>query len=437
MTVIKFPARSDMSGLMAGRSDQVVAALDIGSSNVSCIIAQRVALKHADADPRLSIKIIGFGQIASKGIRSGSVVDVEDAERAIRLAVDAAEKMAKRSISKVVVCITGGKPQSVSQKADLQLAGPVVTQMDIDHALVQVLKGAVLSKRAVLHLAQLGYQLDGVECERVPLGLHGRDLSIDVGLVTVSQATINNLKIAIERAHLEIEGFTLAPLASARAVLTPDEMELGTAIIDIGASVTSVGVIKAGRLVAADALPMGSHHVTLDIAQCLSTSVGQAERLKTLNGTVLSDGHEGNEMLSYLPLGEEGTAATQTISRSALSSIIRPRVEELLEQAIGKLLACGQPVYRVVLTGGGANLQGIREVAQVMYGRPVRLGVPRDFRGMQDVLAQSGMAACCGLLCQVLEPERHHVVPEEAVAMIERQQMTYGTRLTRWFKEAL
>jgi cell division protein FtsA len=435
MTVVKFPVRAELP--VGGFREQVFAALDIGSSNVSCLIAQRVALKHADADPRLSIKIIGFGQTAAKGIRAGSIINMDEAERVIRIAVDAAEKMAKRRISKVRVGVTGGKPQSILHKAQVTLAGPVVTQHDIDQAVVQVLKSAIIGKRAVLHLAQLGYQLDGVDCDKVPLGLHGRELGIDVGLVTVSQATLKNFKMAVERSHLDVEGFALTPLASARAVLTPDEMELGTAIIDMGASVTSLGVMMQGQLRAAETLQIGSHHVTVDIAQCLSTDLAQAERMKTLQGSAIHDGHEGNEMLQYTPMGEFGVSATQTISRSALTSIIRPRMEELLGQAMARLNSLGLPIYRVTLTGGGANLQGIREFAQSLYGRPVRIGAPKDFRGLTDVLAQPGMAAACGLLCHVLNPEKHHVVPEEAVQVIERQQMTYGTRLARWFKEAL
>jgi cell division protein FtsA len=442
MTVVSF------SGLREARDGEaqskgkkqreaLIAAVDIGSSKISCMIGERVPLKHVAADPRLSIKLIGFGQIASRGVRNGAVINIREAEAAIRLAVDAAEKMAGRAIDKVHVNITGGRPQCVRHQAVVEIVDGVVKASDVEHAIITALKSATIGNRVVLHLSQLGFTLDGAQSKSAPLGLHGRELGIEIGVVTVEPAALQNISMAMDRAHLGVDSFVLTPLAAARSVLTDDEMQLGTAIVDIGAYVTSIGVMHEGQLVAADVIPVGAHQLTLDVAHGLSTSIAHAERMKTLYGSVLSDGHDAHEVLAAPLLGEKGKDQMQRVQRGTLNMIIRPRMEEMLEHILHRIESFGIPSMRIVFTGGGAELAGLRELAQVVTARHVRIAKPTELRGLSDITSVSAQAVCAGLLCQVLNPEKHYAMPEEAAADIERRQLTYTQRLGRWFKEAL
>ncbi len=443
MAVVSFPGlrdgRNGSEQKSSGKKqrDQVIAAVDFGSSKISCMIGERVPLKHANADPRLSIKLIGFGQIASRGVRNGTVVNIRDAEAAIRLAVDAAEKMAGKSIDKAFVNISGGRPQCVRHQAVVATADGVVKQADVENAVLAAVRTATIGSRVVLHLSQLGFTLDGAASSTAPIGLHGRELGIDIGVVTVEPAALQNISMAMDRAHLGVESFVLTPLAAARSVLTEDEMQLGTAIVDLGAQVTSIGIMHEGRLVAADVVPVGAHQLTLDIAHGLSTSIAHAERMKTLYGSVMNDGHDAHEVLAAPLLGEKGMDQVQRVQKGTLTLIMQPRMEEQIEMILRRIDSFGVPAMRIVFTGGGAGLAGLRELAQVITARHVRIAKPTELRGLNDLTSVSAQAVCAGLLCQVLNPEKHYDMPEEAVAEIERRQLTYAQRLGRWFKEAL
>jgi cell division protein FtsA len=444
MAIVKFPslqAGRDRNKVNQPRKPQpraeAIAALDIGSSRISCMIAERVAQKSEAADPRNSIKITGFGHIASGGVRGGAVVNIEEAERAIRLAVDAAEQAAGRSISSVYVNVSGGKPSCIRHHGHVLVNSGIVTAADIDNAVVSALHSAVIGQRAVLHLSQIGFHLDGVESRVAPLGLHGRELGVDLGVVTIEPAALHNITTAVNRSHLEVKNFVLTPLASAKATLAADEMELGTAVIDIGHAVTCYGLVQHGGLIAAETIPLGAHHLTVDLAQGLCTNLAHAERLKTLHGSLISSGHDANEMVSFALVGESGKDAVQRVTKGILAQVLQPRVEELLEIIAARLAEAPFPVMRVVFTGGGSELSGLREMAQSILQRHVRIGRPDEMRGLNDITGAPAQAVCAGLLCQALSPERHYAMPEEAADAIVRQQLTYTQRLGRWFKEAL
>jgi cell division protein FtsA len=426
---------------MASLGPQVVAAVDIGSVKTACLIAEWNSGKASvDLDVRNGFKILGFGQTVSRGVKTGSIADVGETERSIRLAVDAAERMARTNIRSVYVNVSGGRPSTQLSSAAVKTQTGVVGQTDVDSALSAAIGNADIGKRHVLQLLPACYGLDGVETAQAPMGMHGTVLSAGVAVVTMEAAPLHNLRLAVERSHLELDGLVLTPYASAKSVLAADELELGTIVIDIGGCTTSVSVFRHGKLVGSASLPTGGQHITNDIANGLSTTVAHAERLKTMFGSVLGNGHGEREMLAVPLLGERGVDTVQKVPKQALSAIIVPRLDEQLDHVRHLLFEgalAGHLANRMVITGGGSQLHGMREFATSRFNLPVRLGVPIGFHNMPDLAKSGSFAAVAGLLVAAREPEATCEMPLDAKLAIDRSQMSYARRVGKWLAEAI
>ena len=421
---------------------QVVAALDIGSTKISCLIARAaIADPKSNIDPRQQLRVLGFGQTLSRGVKSGAITNIDEAERAIRLAVDAAERMAEVAISEVYVSVSGGRVQSGSFSARVQTQTGVVSPRDLDGAITSALSQVNVGKRTILHVQPNNYVLDGVGDVSSPLAMHGAVLQADIGVTSVEPAYLRNVSLAVERSHLRVAGFVIAPYAAAKSCLTVDELQLGTTVIDMGGAITSIGHFRNGQLLAADTLQLGGGHVTSDIAQGLSTTIAHAERMKTMWGNVLAEGHGAQEMLAVPLLGERGTDTVHKVPKSYLSNILRPRVEEIVELIRDKIMAVPNSVRsttgRVVLTGGASQLTGLRELATEFLGVSVRLGQPVAFTNLPDRASNAGFAAVSGALAYAARPDRHFAIPQEAAAYLERARMGYARRVGQWLAEAL
>jgi cell division protein FtsA len=421
----------------AGARPALVAALDVGSTKITCLIAER--LGHRAGESANRFRLLGFGLTASRGIKCGAVANVDEAEKAIRVAVDAAEKMAQRPISDIYVNVSGGRPSSSTYKATVKTRKGLVSPADLDHAVATAVAKASIGKRSILHLSPVSYSIDGVATQREPLGLNCENLGVEINLLSVEPAYVNNINNVIERAHLQTIGAVIGSYAAARAVLVEDELELGSIIIDLGGAVTSIGVFSGGRVVAADALAIGGSHVTHDVARGLSTTIGHAERLKTLYGNALTYGYDERELLSVPMLGEHGVDSVQRVPRSQLTGIIRPRVEEILEMAGQRIAGFGPVVsktMRIVLTGGGASMPGIRELAKAVIGHDVRVASGSALSWLPEHMRQPAYAVAAGLICYGASPDKHYALPAEAAAAIARQNMGYVRRVGRWFLDS-
>lgn len=418
----------------------IIAALDIGSTKISCLIGESHPVRgRVNADATQGLRVLGLGQTAARGIRSGAVVDVNEAECAIRIAVDAAERMAQTSISEVYISISGGRPQTLCLSGRARTETGVVGPRDIDFAIQQALAGFDVGRRSILHLHPVNHVLDGVGDIAQPLGLHGEQLQVDIGITTVEPAFLRNLSQAVERAHLTPAGFVLSSHAAARAALTADEAELGAVVIDMGGAVTSLAFLRHGKLAAADSLALGGLHLTNDVAQGLSTSIAHAERMKTLWGNVLGGGHGEREMVAVPLLGERGADSVHKVPKAYLNNILRARVEEIFELVSGRL---GQGAFaasagaKVVLTGGASQLSGLRETAAMLLQRPVRLGGAAALNGLSEHLRHGGFAAASGALVYAASPELHYAVPAATQAELQRARMGYARRVGQWLAEA-
>jgi cell division protein FtsA len=439
MTTLGHGLTPKMKPIPARRS-VVVAALDVGSSKVVCLIGrlrphgpQQVLTRRSHA-----VEVIGFGHTVARGTKAGTVVNLVQAEDAIRRAVDAAERMASVEIESVVLSVSSGRPASELFAAEIEILGSAVSENDIARVLAAGSRHSLRDGRVVLHSLPVGYSIDGVNGVRDPRGMLGSRFGVDMHVATTDVAAARNLMLAVERCHLDVEAMAASPYVAGLAVLADDEADLGAAIVDMGAGTTTIAAFQAGRLVQIDGFALGGHHVTMDLARGLNARIADAERIKTLYGTVLSGASDERDMITIPPLEEHEREQAQLVSRATLVSIIKPRVEEILEMVRDRLAACPIASDRrghVVLTGGASQLNGLSELAARLIGRPVRLGRPLGIAGAPDAAKGPAFAVAAGLL---VYPQAAHL--EHFEARPKRQLMTgtggYFARVGRWLRES-
>lgn len=434
MSVIELPRRVDQGRchVAPGRAS-TVCVLDVGTSKVAAIVAR---LKPAAEDELLSgrthaIEVVGYGYQQSRGVKSGAVVDLDKAERAIRRAVDAAEQMAGVTVESLIVTQTAGRLSSEAFGATVDLDMGTVREADIRRVLAAAGRHNITDGRCALHALPIGYSLDGQDGIRDPRGMVGDVLGVDVNVVTADRSAQDNMALAINRCHLDVDGVVAAPYASGLAALVDDEAELGAACVDIGGGTATIAIFSEGNLVHVDGIAIGGRHVTMDIAHCLSIRLEEAERLKTLHGSAVSSSRDERDVLTVHAIGEEDGGAPQTIPRTTLNAIIRPRVDEILELVRDRLAASGfsgRIGRRVVLTGGGSQLTGLADVARSVLGRPVRLGRPLGVKGLPIAARGAAFSAVIGLL----------IYPQLTPASLYAGRRSSGAlaRVGRWLRES-
>ncbi len=410
----------------------VIAALDVGSSKIACLIARVI-------DDQGGMEVLGVGHQASKGVKSGTVIDLHASESAIRQTVHAAENMAAEVLKgyplrEVVVNLPGVHATSRMIHADVAVSGHEVTDNDVKRALARAQDQVLDENSELIHTIPVSCSLDGKQGIREPRGMYGQKLQVDIHLVTGDSGSLRNLATVIERSHLDITALCAAPYAAGLSSLVEDEMDLGCTVIDIGGGVTSFAVFSGGGLVHLDAIPLGGNHVTSDIAKGLTTSLQNAERLKTLYGSAVATSSDESEMIDVPPLGEEEQSIPYHVPRSLLVGIIQPRMEEILEHIRARLQDSGILAYagrRVVLTGGASQLPGLRELGQRVLDKQVRLGRPLRLHGLPDAASGAAFSVSAGLLVYV--SERSHEMPGEILAQVEGSSL--WERLKVWLRE--
>jgi cell division protein FtsA len=385
-----------------GRST-LVSVLDIGSTKICCVIARLSPRPEGKAlKGRTHIaEVIGFGYGASSGIKSGVITDLDQAEQAIRTVVGMAERAAGLEVQSVVVNVTAGRLGSETFSANVNLGAQEVEKSDVQRVLRAVNARSVRPERSIIHALPIGYAIDGQKGVRDPRGLVGEKLAVDVAVISAETLAMRNIELVLNRCHLQIEALVATPYAAGLAALVDDEAQLGVACIDFGGATTTVAVFADGHPVYCDAIAIGGHHLTLDIARQLSVSVADAERLKTVYGSVLPGQADERELISIVPVGAGADEAPGMIPRAHLTRILRPRVEEILTavrdrmQATGMMDVCGR---RFVLTGGGSELTGLPEVARRVLARNVRNGRPMGIAGLPEMARGAAFSAIAGML---------------------------------------
>jgi cell division protein FtsA len=398
---------------------EVFAALDIGSSKIACFIARA---EGQGGPPR----VIGIGHQLAEGMRNGSVANMEALQHAISMAVATAEQMAGETLQRVTVNISGVQLLSQTVNIELPLNGREVTESDLNRIISQgqtmVPEDNQGHPLELVHTIPVSYALDHQKGIRDPIGMTGNLLNAQLHLVSSAFGPARTLITAIARCHLEVEKMVAAPYASGLACLVEDEMDLGCLVIDMGAGTTSFSVFFDGSVLYTDGIPVGGAHVTNDIARGLTTSLAHAERLKTLYGNAIPSALDEREIIDVPQVGEEAPENTNHIQKSQLIRIIQPRLEEIFELVKARMDKSGfneAAGRRVVLTGGASQMPGVRELAQRMLDKQVRLGRPLrvarpllphgksgpSFTGLAEATSGPAFATTAGLLVVAMQPE--------------------------------
>ncbi len=371
-----------------------IAALDIGSSKVCCIIAK------ISRDKR--INVVGYGYNASKGIKNGIITDLNQATLSICNAVETAEQMANERIDRVIVNISGDKIKSVIKSASISVnKNRPISENDINKVIEKGINKINVDGHELIHCLPMSYRCDNGEEIKDPRNIYGETLSVDILLGLIPQIMFRNVGTVIENAHLEIAEKAFSAYASGLSCLVEDETEIGATVIDIGGGTTSICGFKHGHPTYFAALPVGGNNVTNDIAWGLTTSFTHAERLKTLHGCAFMTSKDKEETINVYPVGEEDDSSIKQVPKAELISIITPRIEEIFELVNQKLAEQGLrniSSHRVVLTGGGSHLSGIRDVAAMVLDKQVRLGRPRNILNLPDSLYNPAFSTAVGLL---------------------------------------
>ncbi|MBU2982869.1 cell division protein FtsA [Lentibacter algarum] len=418
----------------------VVAILDVGSSKIACLVLRFDGSDLADetAMPmagQAGFRVIGAATTRSRGVRFGEIEMMAETERAIRTAVQAAQKMANIRVDHVIACFSGADPRSYGLVGETGLEGHVVTEQDVSRVLSACDVPDFGQDREVLHAQPVNFALDHRSGLADPRGQMGQTLATDMHLLTVDASAVQNLSHCVRRCDLELAGIYSSAYAAGYAALVEDEQELGAACIDMGGGSTGLSIFIKKHMIYADAVRLGGDHVTSDISMGLQVPMGVAERIKTFYGGVVATGMDDREMIDIGGDTGDWEHDRRSVSRTELIGIMRPRVEEIFEEVRAKLDAAGfdhLPSQQIVLTGAASQIPGLDGLASRILGQQVRLGRPLRVQGLPQAATGPGFASAVGLSLFAAHPQDEWWDFELPVDTYPARSLK---RVVRWFRD--
>ncbi|MDR5651989.1 cell division protein FtsA [Ruixingdingia sedimenti] len=420
----------------------VVAVLDVGSSKIACLILRFDGPERSHAEDGVGpmagqsqFHVIGRAITRSRGVRFGEVDAMHETERAIRTVLQSAQKNAGQRVDHVIACLSGARPRSYGLAGEHHLADSVVTEQDIARVLAACAMPDLGEGREVLHAHPVNFALDHRSGLSDPRGQIGHRLTCDMHLLTVEATAVECLLHCLKRCDLEVAGIASSAYAAGLASLVEDEQELGAACIDMGGGATGISIFMKKHMIFADSVRMGGDHVTSDIAKGLQVSETVAERIKTIHGGVHATGMDDRERIELGGDSGDWEKDRRSISRTELIGIMRPRVEEILEEVRVRLDAAGfehLPSQQIVLTGGTSLIPGLDGLAARILGQRVRLGRPLRLQGLPQVATDAPFASTVGLCLFAAHPQDEWWDFEIPV---ERYPARSLKRALRWFKD--
>ncbi len=393
----------------------VIAILDVGTSKIACLVLRfdgRERVPEGEGIGAMAgqtqFRVIGASTTRSRGIALGETCAVQETERAIRTAVQAAQKMANARVDHVIACLSGGQPRSYGLAGTVNVTTDVVTETDVARVLASCDVPDVGADREVLHAQPVNFALDHRSGLIDPRDQIGQRLACDMHMLTVDRAVIENLIYCLKRCDLELAGLANSSYASGMAALVEDEQELGAACIDMGGGTTGLSIFMKKHMIYGDAVRLGGDHVTQDISKGLQVSMAVAERVKTFHGGVVATGMDDREMIEIGGETGDWEHDRRKVSRAELIGIIRPRIEEILEEVRVRLDAAGfehLPSQQIVLTGGASQIPGLDILAPKILGQRVRVGRPLRVHGLPQAATGSAFASAVGLSLFAAHPQ--------------------------------
>jgi cell division protein FtsA len=352
----------------------VLGVLDIGTSTTACCIVTPAG--RPGAGRPLTAEVLGVAQQPSRGLKAGTVIELDAAEQSVRAAVTEAERAAGAELRQVVLAVACGRVKSTTFAADATIGGRAVAAADVGRLGAAGRSYVERDGRTLLHMNCLGYRLDGAAGIADPCGLAGRHLSADWHAVSADDAPLRNLVQVAERAYLTVTGLVPAAYASGLAVTTAEERAAGVVALDFGAGTTQLALFADGHLIANELIPIGGHHISFDLARAFEISLAQAERLKVLYASMARAAADDHTPIPLAFMGGEGTRP-EPVSRARLRDIVLTRMRGVLGQVGERLARAGVSLpstQRVVITGGASQLAGLAEWVSEVLEKPVRTG---------------------------------------------------------------
>jgi len=403
---------------------RMYAGLDIGTTKITAVVAE----PEEDGD---GIRIIGVGTAASDGLKRGVVVNLEKTTRSIQYAVQEAERMSGRTVRGVYAGIAGDHIRGINSRGVIAVSrkDAEIRALDVERVIEAAKAVAIPTDREILHVLPQEFIVDDQDGIRDPVGMSGVRLEAEVHIITGAASACRNVLRAAERAGLEVEELVLEPLASANAVLTQDERDLGVALLDIGGGTTDVAIFYEGSVRHTAVIGIGGANVTNDLAIGLRTPVERAEQLKLASGCALTSMVRPEELVQVPSVGGR---PDREVSRHMLAMMIEPRIEEIFELCkkeirknhVADLLGAG-----VVLTGGASSLEGMPELAEQVFDLPVQRGIPTGISGLTEAVCDPRFATGVGLAIHAhLMDARPHPAERGVFGRI-----SFG--LKRWIEE--
>lgn len=370
--------------------DQIFVGIDIGTTKICTLVAR---LEGVD-----KIRILGVGIEPSQGMRRGVVVDLEAAAQSVARSIDKAERTSGVEIMSALVSLAGSNVSSVNSRGVVGVSGRVIDQDDVARAIDAARAVAIPHNREVVHVIQRGFNVDGQDGIRMPIGMHGYRLEVETHIITATAASVENLRQCVAAAGVDVAQFVLNPLASAEVVLTETERQMGVVVVDIGGGTTDMAIYVDGDVWHTAILAIGGNHITNDIAQVLRLPSSQAEEIKLQHGNADVTAIDPGQSFNIRPFGDEEMIQ---VSHQDLVQIIDARVEEIFGMVVQEIKRSGYDGLLpagMVLTGGSSLLPGIRAVSSKVLGVPVRLAQPQKMVGMVDQIQSPAFSTSVGLL---------------------------------------
>jgi len=403
----------------------IVVGLDIGTTKVAVIVAQKC--------PGGRVDIIGIGTHPSRGLRKGVVINIEATVASIRHAVEEAELMAGCEISTVYAGIAGSHIKGFNSHGIVAVKNKEVTARDVERVIDAARAVAIPTDREILHILPQEYIVDEQDGIKEPVGMSGVRLEAKVHIVTGSVSSAQNIVKCANRVGLSVADIVLEPIASAEAVLSPEEKELGVALVDIGGGTTDITVFHGGAVKHTAVLPLGGNHLTGDIAAGIRTPASSAEEIKRRYGSALTSVVQSNETIE---VPSTGNRTPRVMSRHVLAEIIEPRMEEIVSLIHRELIRSGYDEFLtagVVLTGGTVLLEGMSDLAEKVFQLPVRIGFPTAVGGLVDVVNSPAFATGVGLVLYGAKEEEYQAPRFSSPGMFQKAY----SKVSTWLSEHL
>ena len=371
--------------------NSIIAALDIGSSKVCCLIGK--------LDNQNNLSIIGAGFYESKGLVSGIITDMKALETAIRNCVASAEKMAAVRVKKITIGFSSVNVEIENLNIEIDLKGSIVSQGDLDRAYNFLSEKHITGSRSILHIIPVQYSIDGNKGVKSPLGMFGDKLGVEISIISTDQNILKNFQNVVKQCDLEIDNIIYTPYAIGLSLLSEEEKELGVALVDIGSTLSSLSIFYNGTILFTKIIPLGGNMITNDISRIFSLSKADSERVKIINGQLIEELENSLSIIEVDALGNDNDSVE--ITRKDLISVIKPRVKEIINTLKEQVLESGYNhliANRVVITGGASQMDGLINITSTIIEKRARLGKSNVIKGIPENMRSSSFSAINSLL---------------------------------------